>query len=385
MSNLSDLLPAGAGGKQVSFVASGTLTAGQAVALQSDGAVTAISASNYTDFIGVTDAVISDTETGSVTVRGGVVTNLTGLTSGSTYYVKTDGSFSADTFSIADAALEKSLSTYYENDEPKDVAFNNDGTLMYVLGVQSVDRVYQYSLSTPFDVSTGFLGYGGDEAVYSFRIDAQDTFARGIAFSADGSKMFMTGIATSLVYEYDLPLPFDVISAVYNSVSYYPGSIGQPQALTFNNDGTKMYVVGTSTVYQYSLSTAFDLSTASYDSVSFAAASQDSAIESVKFNSDGTKMYLAGTANNSVYQYSLSTAFDLSTTSYDSVSFSVSPIGAVPTGIAFNLDGSKMYITSNASNNNVGAEATVYQYATVPGVLAGQALSSTSLNLSNDE
>ena len=61
MSNLSDLLPAGAGGKQVSFVASGTLTAGQAVALQSDGAVTAISASNYTDFIGVTDAVISDT------------------------------------------------------------------------------------------------------------------------------------------------------------------------------------------------------------------------------------------------------------------------------------------------------------------------------------
>ena len=385
MSNLSDLLPAGAGGKQVDFVASGSLTAGQAVALQSDGAVTAISASNYTDFIGVTDAVISDTETGSVTVRGGVVTNLTGLTSGSTYYVKTDGSFSADTFSIADAALEKSLSTYYENDEPKDVAFNNDGTLMYVLGVQSVDRVYQYSLSTPFDVSTGFLGYGGDEAVYSFRIDAQDTFARGIAFSADGSKMFMTGIATSLVYEYDLPLPFDVTSAVYNSVSFYPGSIGQTKSLTFNNDGTKMYVVGTSTVYQYSLTTGFDLSTASYDSVSFAATTQDSAIEGVEFNSDGTKMYLAGTANNSVYQYSLSTAFDLSTTSYDSVSFSVSPIGAVPTGIAFNLDGSKMYITSNASNNNVGAEATVYQYATVPGVLAGQALSSTSLNLSNDE
>ena len=42
MSNLTDLLPAGAGGKQVDFVASGTLSSGQAVALKSDGTVVAI-------------------------------------------------------------------------------------------------------------------------------------------------------------------------------------------------------------------------------------------------------------------------------------------------------------------------------------------------------
>ena len=43
MTNLSDLFPAGAG-KQVSFVASGTLSNGQAVALKTDGTVAAISA-----------------------------------------------------------------------------------------------------------------------------------------------------------------------------------------------------------------------------------------------------------------------------------------------------------------------------------------------------
>ena len=43
MSNLSDLLPSGAGGKSFDFVASGTLANGQAVALTSDGKVTAIS------------------------------------------------------------------------------------------------------------------------------------------------------------------------------------------------------------------------------------------------------------------------------------------------------------------------------------------------------
>ena len=378
MSNLSDLLPAGAGGKQVDFVASGSLTAGQAVAIKTNGSIESISASNYTNFVGVTDAAISDTETGSVTIQGGVATNLTGLTPGLTYYVKTDGSLSAETFYIANAVLEARLSTKTVNDEPQDVAFNDDGTRMYLLGAD-VDYICQYSLSTAFDLSTAFY------LQQKFRVDAQDTFARGIAFSADGSKMFMTGIATSLVYEYDLPLPFDVTSAVYNSVSYYPGSIGQPQALTFNNDGTKMYVVGTSTVYQYSLTTGFDLSTASYDSVSFAAASQDSAIESVKFNSDGTKMYLAGTANNSVYQYSLSTAFDLSTTSYDSVSYPTAPQGSAPNGLAFSSDGTKMYITSDTASSIVGAQNTIYQYATVPGVLAGKALSSTSLNLSNDE
>ena len=42
MSNLSDLLPAGAGGKQVNFVASGTLASGQAVALKTNGQVEAV-------------------------------------------------------------------------------------------------------------------------------------------------------------------------------------------------------------------------------------------------------------------------------------------------------------------------------------------------------
>ena len=42
MSNLSDLLPAGAGGKQVDFVASGTLPSGQTVALKTNGQVEAV-------------------------------------------------------------------------------------------------------------------------------------------------------------------------------------------------------------------------------------------------------------------------------------------------------------------------------------------------------
>ncbi|MES0444988.1 MAG: hypothetical protein ABUJ92_00445, partial [Desulfobacterales bacterium] len=54
----------------------------------------------------------------------------------------------------------------------------------------------------------------------------------------------------------------------------------------------------------------------SYDSVSFSVTSEDTSPFGVAFNVTGTKMYIVGTANKSVFQYSLSTAFDLSTASY---------------------------------------------------------------------
>jgi hypothetical protein len=52
MSNLTDLLPAGAGGKQVSFVASGTIGNGVTVALNSDGTVTAVASDGSPQVIG---------------------------------------------------------------------------------------------------------------------------------------------------------------------------------------------------------------------------------------------------------------------------------------------------------------------------------------------
>lgn len=55
---------------------------------------------NYTDFIGITDSAISDTASGSVTVKGGVSTNVSGLTIGSDYYVQADGTLSTTTSTV---------------------------------------------------------------------------------------------------------------------------------------------------------------------------------------------------------------------------------------------------------------------------------------------
>ena len=70
-------------------------------------------------------------------------------------------------------------------------------------------------------------------------------------------------------------------------------------------------------------SEGYSLSSASYDSVSFSVAAQDTNANGFIFNATGTKLYVVGRTNRSIFQYSLSTAYDISTASYDSVSFSV--------------------------------------------------------------
>jgi len=56
--------------------------------------------SNSADFIGITDQAIADTATGAVIVQGGVSDKVTSLTTGSDYYVQTDGSLSTTVSSV---------------------------------------------------------------------------------------------------------------------------------------------------------------------------------------------------------------------------------------------------------------------------------------------
>ena len=88
---------------------------------------------------------------------------------------------------------------------PQGVAFSSDGTKMFVVG-NIGDDVNEYTLSTPFDVSTASF-------VDAFSVASQDTTPRGVAFSSDGAKMFVVGNAGDDVNEYTLSTPFDVSTA----------------------------------------------------------------------------------------------------------------------------------------------------------------------------
>ena len=255
-------------------------------------------------------------------------------------------------YDLSGAAYDSvSFSVSGQETVPRAVTFKSDGTKMYVMG-STGDDVNEYSLSTAWDVST---------ASYTtvFSVSSQETVPSGMFFKPDGTAFYIVGNNTDSAYQYSLSTAWNISTASYASKSLNLSTASSPQGLYFKSDGTKAYFLGLTndTVYQYSLSTAWDISTGSYDSVSFSVTTQSFLPYDLTFKPDGTKMYVTGVGNQAIYQYSLSTAWDLSTASYDSISFSTSSQDTSPNGMAFKSDGTKMYIIGNNSD-------TIYQYTT---------------------
>ena len=154
-----------------------------------------------------------------------------------------------DTVLTPGAGTFKSMSVGGEDSLPRGVTFSPDGTKAYIVGIDT-NTVYQYTLSTAWDVSTGSY------ASKSMSVGTEDGNPFGVAFSADGTKAYIVGIATDTVYQYTLTTPWDISTGTYASKSMYVGGEeGNPQDVAFSSDGTKAYVVGhaTDTVYQYTL------------------------------------------------------------------------------------------------------------------------------------
>jgi hypothetical protein len=78
-----------------------------------------------------------------------------------------------------------------------------------------------------------------------------------------------------------------------------------PTGLAFNSDGTKLFVSGETTpkINQYSLSTAYDVSTGSFDSISYTYTQGTGILRNINFNGDGTKFYLVDSGPDAIYQY----------------------------------------------------------------------------------
>ena len=268
------------------------------------------------------------------------------------------------------------LNVATEEDKPFGVTFNNDGTKMFMVGEGSgtdsvADDVHEYVLSTPYDTSTATFRVG-------FSTNSENRVLRQIQFNKDGSKMFVSARHTNQnpnvnrIYQYSLSTNFDLSTATYSEISFQANTanVGITKSLygfAFNNDGTMMFLSDGSTdgestekVYQLSLETAFDLSgsitvirSVDLETLEDDAAHQDfdggreTEPSGIAFNEDGTRMFLIGQKGNDVNQYTLSVGFNISTASFDGgLEFGGSNNN--PNGIAFSPSGLKMFSTNNA-------------------------------------
>ena len=197
--------------------------------------------------------------------------------------------------------------------------------------------------------------------VRAFDISPQSTFPRSVTFSNDGKKMFTTDNLGShrKVDEYTLSVPFNVSSAVYIDSFPVGSEDTQPFEVKFNNDGSKMFIAGRSnkTVYEYSLSTNFDVSEASYTGNSIDVSSKvTDDLFGLAFSTDGKMMFVTngtGCSSNCLHQYLLNKSFDLSSgaTFIRSADLETLSGGTQLNGITFNPSGTRMFLIESHGNN----------------------------------
>jgi sugar lactone lactonase YvrE len=201
-------------------------------------------------------------------------------------------------FDVSTASFVDSFSVASQDTSPFGIAFNTDGTKMFIVGVVGQD-VNEYTLSTGFDVSTATF-------VDSFSVASQETSPQGIAFNSDGTKMFIVGPDGDDVNEYTLSTGFDVSTASFVDSFSVSAQDTAPRGVAFNADGTKMFIIGSNSdsVHEYALSTGFDVSTASFTQ-SFSVASQDTAPLGFTFSPNGLKMFVVGATGDDINEYDL--------------------------------------------------------------------------------
>ena len=264
-------------------------------------------------------------------------------------------------YSLANISYDNvSFSVATQEPGPTGIFFKPDGTKMYVCGVTGVvalgfKKVHEYNLSTAWNPYSATYNQ-------SLSVSSQEATPQGIFFKDDGTKMFIVGNTGDAVHEYTLSTAWDISSGSFVDSTTVSTQTTNPVSLCFKADGTKLYTINLfgSQVYQYDLSTAWDASTLSYNNVVFDLDDpvNASAAKEISFNPDGTKMWAMFDGGDRIAEYDLSTAWDVSSASYNStvgvVSFSQE---TTPQALFFKSDGSKMYIVGTASD-------TVYQYST---------------------
>ena len=223
---------------------------------------------------------------------------------------------------------------------------------MFVIG-HNGDDVNEYKLTTGFDISTATF-------VDSFDTESEDDDTRDVKFNQNGTKMFVLGKQNDRVCEYTLSIGFDVSSTVTLVDCASVSEESKPDELEFNPDGTKMFVMGESgdDVNEYTLSTGFDVSTATFVD-SFSVNSEETVPTGLAFTYDGTKMFVVGWTGEDVNEYTLSTGFDVSTATFVD-SFSITDQDDEPASLTFSSDGSKMFLLGRENNKVYEYSLTCY-------------------------
>ncbi len=252
------------------------------------------------------------------------------------------GSPSFTTARLGDIVFNQTLDVNSEDDSPKGLYFRSDGLKLYLIGRTNF-KINEYDLSVSWDIST---------AVFLQNFDISTEFANpsDISFNADGTRVFVIDTNSAIVWQYDLSTPWDISTAVVDDFFDAGGVVTTSRGIAFKPDGSVFYLTDSilGTVSRFNLSIDWDVTTAIFDPLIFTPPEIFSTF-AIGFRADGVFLYV-GDDSNTFYEYFLSTPWDI-TTAESKDSFTVAPDGASDMYSAvFSTYNHKFYFCDNAAD-----------------------------------
>ena len=220
-----------------------------------------------------------------------------------------------------------------------DLVISSDGLKVFTLrraaGKSNVDTIYRFDLTTPYDVSTcSFVSevlidtddlQNGSNV--GDRASAAYHYVQGIEINPDGTKLFLSfndhspnsGSFTDSIKEYTLSTPYDLstISFTKKAVSLETAANNNPDAIAFGLNGKRIFATDhfTQTVTQFTLSTAYDISTATKDgsiNIQDLDPSSQDQTRALAFSKDGLKMFVSDDNNTEeIFEFDLACPFNI--------------------------------------------------------------------------
>jgi sugar lactone lactonase YvrE len=253
---------------------------------------------------------------GNLTLNGNLTTSGT-ITSPEYTVTNTNGDISTTKSVTTWEFGTKTFSVNTQATTPRGIDFNNTGTRVFVLNsTAGAIGVYQYDLSpsSPWDITT---------AVYNSVSKSITGVPVGIKFSTDGLYMFISNDTGDTVVRYTLVNPWDlntvsvnpdqtyILTNVTNGVS----TLTVQRGIDFSHDGTRMYVTddNQNSVYQFNLVTPWSVNTAVYsgNAINVNSMVGESLPQHAVISSDGTRLIIIGQTTDRIWEYTLPTPYSL--------------------------------------------------------------------------
>ncbi len=245
----------------------------------------------------------------------------------------------------------------------RDLIFNDDGTKMFGIG-STQDVIEEFSLSDPYDISTGSFTTGIN-TVNDFDWSSYDgTGADPVSaqFVNGGSDLFLISQSATVkaVQKITLSTPYDLSSTTsadggaalptgLNSIEFHPND----GSIFFSSDAAGK-------VEEYSLDAgAFDLSGGVSRVNQLDISSEESGNRSFAFSGDGRAFFTTGASSNKIHKFELGPVYDITGSVELTETFDLSETMEFPEFVTFNGDGTKLFTGYTSTGKYYEWESTV--------------------------